>query len=141
MNTQSNAKTKRLAITSLILGILSSGLFLFACLILLWVKLSPSGGWGEFGEIAMGIVGLALLLILGSSALGIPGLIIGFSVLLRIKKDGDVNKIMGITILSLVLNGLGVTVFLIYLAYIFVLNPPHPPPVEITPFSPIPPTP
>ena len=132
MNAQSNAKTKRLVITSLILGILSSGLVLFACLILLWVKHSYFGGDGYQ---ALPIVVFAFLLILGSLVLGIPGLIICFIVLLRIKKDGDVNKIMGTTILSLVLNGLGITVFLIYLAYIVLLNPPHSPPVEITPFS------
>ena len=132
MNAQSNAKTKRLVITSLILGLLSSGLVLFGCLILLWVKHSHFSGDGYQ---AWPIVILAFLLILASSALGIPGLIIGFIFLLRTKKDGDLIKIMGTTILSLVLNGLGITVFLIYLAYIVLLNSPHPPPVEITPFS------
>ena len=136
MNAQSNAKTKRLATTSLILGILSFGLFLFTCLILSWIKLSP------FNETkAILLVSLALILVLGSLILGIPGLVTGFVALIRIRKQGDGNKIMPTTILGLVLSGFGIAVFLVYLAYIVLLSPPHPPPVEITPFSPIPLTP
>ena len=66
MNVQSNAKTKWLTTTSLVLGILSFEIFLFACLIWLWMKLShpnESGVWF--------FAGWAILLFLVSLILGI----------------------------------------------------------------------
>ena len=67
MNAQSNAKTKWLTTTSLVLGILSFEIFLFACLILLWLKqhspVNEAGAW-LFG-------GWAILLFLVSLILGI----------------------------------------------------------------------
>lgn len=124
-------RTAWLSTTNLILGILSFGFFLFTCLILLWIKLSPF-----YESKAILLLILAMISLLGSLILGIPGLIIGLIALIRIRKQGGDNKIMRTAILSLVLNGLGIAVLLIYLGYTVLFNPPTPPPVEITPLAP-----
>lgn len=131
MDTQPNRQSARLANAGLILGILSFGFFLFACLILVWVKLSPS----DVG-LAILFLSFAIFSILGSLMVGIPGLIIGFIALKRISNQGGDHKIMRTTIISLVLNGFGIVVLLIYLGYTIAFNPPTPPPVEITPLTP-----
>lgn len=128
MDTQSDRKTARLAMTSLILGILSFGLFLFACLILIWIKLSP---FDEFRALAL--LGRAAILFLGSLILGLPGFVIALIALIRIRKEGDDNKTLRTVIIGLVLGGLGPAVVLIFLAYIFLFNSSSPPPVMITP--------
>lgn len=131
MDTQPNRQSARLANASLILGILSFGFFLFACLILVWIKLSPS----NVGQ-AILFLSIAIFSILGSLIAGIPGLIMGFIALKRITNQGGDHKILRTTIISLVLNGFGIAVLLIYIGYTAAFNPPTPPPVEITPFTP-----
>ena len=128
MDTESNRKTKRLATISLILGILSFGLFLLACLILIWIKISA---FDEFNALAL--LGQAAILFLGSLILGLPGCVIALMTFARIRKEGDDNKTLRTVILSLVLGGVGPAIVLILLAYIFLFNSSVPPPVLITP--------
>ena len=128
MDAESNRKIARLATISLILGILSFGLFLFACLILIWIKLSP---FDEFRALAL--LGQAAILFLGSLILGIPGFVIAFISLARIRKEGGDDKTLRTVIIGLVLGSVGPTIVLIFLAYIFLFNSSVPPPVLITP--------
>lgn len=128
MDTESNRKTKRLATISLILGILSFGLFLLACLILIWIKISA---FDEFRALAL--LGQAAILFLGSLILGLPGFVIALITFARIRKEGGDNKTLRTVIISLVLGGVGPAIVLILLAYIFLFNSSVPPPVLITP--------
>ena len=133
MDTRSDGKTKRLATISLILGILSFGLFILASLSLIWIKLA------HFGEYqAMLYVYLALLTLLGSLILGIPGCIIALVALIRIRKEGIHSKTLRTVIVSLVLGGVGPAFVLFYLAFVLLFDSSTPPPVPITPSSIIP---
>ena len=133
MDTESNRKTTRLARISLVLGILSFGLFLFACLSLIWIKLSP------FNEsTAILFVSWAFMLFLGSLIVGLPGLILAVIALVRIIKDGSDNKTQRTVIIGLVLGGVGTTFVLFYLAFVLLFDSSTPSPVAITPSSIIP---
>jgi len=133
MNAQSASKTKRLAAIGLVLGILSSGLFLLACLILIWIKLSP---FDEFRALAL--LGQVAILLLGSLILGLPGFVLALIALLRIRKEENIHKTPGMVIMGLALGGLGPAVILILLGYIILFNSSAPPPVMVTPSSIIP---
>ena len=128
MDIESNRKTKWLATMSLILGILSFGLFLLACLVLIWIKVSA---FDEFRALAL--LGQAAILFLGSLILGLPGFVIALITFARIRKEGGDNKTLRTVIISLVLGGVGPAIVLILLAYIFLFNSSVPPPVLITP--------
>ncbi len=128
MDTQPDRKTARLAKISLILGILSFGLFLLACLILIWIKLSP---FDEFRALAS--VGWAILLSVGSLILGMPGLVIAMIALARIRRLGSDNKTLRTGVIGLVLGGVGPAITLIFLTFVLLFNSPTPPPVPITP--------
>ena len=133
MDTESNRKTTRLTRIGLVLGILSFGLFLFACLTLIWVKLAH---FGEFQ--AMLYAYWALLILLGSLILGIPGCIIALVALIRISKDGSDNKTQRTVIIGLVLGGVGPAFILFYLAFGLLFDSSTPLPAPITPSSIIP---
>ena len=130
MNTESHRKTTRLATISLILGILSFGLFAFASLGLIWVKLKLA----QFGEYqAMYFVYSAFLMLLGSLILGLPGLILAIIALARIAKNGSDSKTQRVAVFGLVLCGIGAVFLLFYLALIVFFGSSSPPPVPVTP--------
>jgi uncharacterized membrane protein len=130
MDTESNRKTTRLARISLVLGILSFGLFILASLSLIWVKLAHLGEYQ-----AMLYVYSAFLVFLGSLILGLPGLVIAMLALVRIGKDGSDNQTQRTAIIGLVLGGVGPAFILFYLAFSVLFYSPAPPPVQITPSS------
>jgi len=133
MNTESDKKNELLAGISLILGILSLGLFILASLSLIWIRLA------HFGEYqAISYVYWALLILLGSLILGIPGCIVAIIGLARIRKQGGDNKTLRTAILGLVLGGIGPAFILFYVAFGLLFNPSTPAPVLITPSSIIP---
>ena len=133
MNTESDKKNELLAGISLILGILSLGLFILASLSLIWIRLA------HFGEYqAISYVYWALLILLGSLILGIAGCMIALVALIRIRKEGIHSKTLRTVIVSLVLGGLGPAFILIYLTFSLLLYNPPPLPIQITPSSIIP---
>lgn len=133
MDTETDRRTTRLARISLILGILSFGLFMLANLSLIWVKLA------HFGEYqAMLYVYSAFLVFLGSLILGLPGLVIAIITLIRISKDGSDNQTQRTVIAGLVLGGVGIAFILFYVAFVVLFDSSTPPPVAITPSSIIP---
>jgi len=133
MNTESDKKNELLAGISLILGILSFGLFILASLSLIWIRLA------HFGEYqAISYVYWALLILLGSLILGIPGCMIALVALIRIRKQGSDNKTLRTAILGLVLGGIGPAFILFYVAFGLLFNPSTPAPPLITPSSIIP---
>lgn len=133
MDTESKRKTTQLARITLILGILSFGLFMLASLSLIWIKLA------HFGEYqAMLFVYSAFLIYLGSLILGVPGLIIAMIALVRIIKDGSDNQTQRTVIIGLVLGGVGTAFVLFYVAFVVLFDSSAPPPVAITPSSIIP---
>jgi uncharacterized membrane protein len=119
--------------TSLTLGILSSGLFILACLSLIWIKLAH---FGEYQAILY--VYSAFLILLVSLILGIPGCIVAIIGLARIRKQGSDNKTLRTAILGLVLGGVGPAFILFYLTFGLLFDSSTPPPVMITPSSMIP---
>ena len=136
MNTESGKKNKWLAITSLILGILSFGLVVAAFIPIIWGR--HTGG-PDAKLLALGF--LALVLMLGGLLLGLLGLVISLIALRRKMKEGGENRKKGIAITGLVLSGLGVAIVCILLALVFFFGSSNPPPIMITPSPLIPLTP
>lgn len=133
MDTESNRKTTQLARISLVLGILSFGLFMLASLSLIWVKLAHLVEYQ-----AMLYVYSALLVFLGSLILGIPGCMIALVAFIRISKDGSDKKTQRTVIIGLVLGGVGSAFILFYVGFSVLFYSPVPPPVSITPSAIIP---
>jgi hypothetical protein len=136
MHMQPVRKTARLAKLSLVFGILSFGLFLFACLSLIWIKHSH---FNEYKAILL--VGWAFILILGSIILALPGLVIAIIVLARIRRVRSDNKTLRTAIIGFMFSSVGPAFVLIYLAFALLFNSSPHPPVTITPssISPLPP--
>jgi hypothetical protein len=74
MNAESDRKMARLAMTSLILGVLSIGLVGFGLIVILRVRL-PGGLTDDASRLSLGF--LAVFLMLGGSILGVPGWLTG----------------------------------------------------------------
>ena len=127
MNTESDKKNKLLATISLILGILSFGLFILASLSSIWIKLAHFDGY----QALFSYIYLVLLTLLGSLILGITGCMIALVALIRIRKEAIHSKTLRTVIISLFLGGLGPAFVLIFLAFVMFFGssttPPHPP--------------
>jgi len=120
MKTESGEKNKWLAITSLVLGILSFGLALASFLPIFWARQG-----GSFGMV-IGLGMLALSIMLGGLILGIPGFIMGVIALVRFRKRIDHNNIMRTATVGMILSCLGIATPIIFFVVPVLLDPSGP---------------
>ncbi len=128
METKSARISGRLENTGCALGALSLGFIAYAAIYPFITTIDKHGLEAPlaigFAIVFLGLIGFLL---------GLAGLVVSLIALRRKMKEGGENASRGIAITGLVLSGLGVTIVCVLLAYIFLFDPPVPPPVMITP--------
>ena len=125
MDIEPSVKTKRLALVSLILGILSFVLVIVALIIVIRLRLSgvPSDDASIF---SLGF--MVVFLLLGGLILGIPGFITGLNARKKNEQEGDDQKFRRTATIGFRLSAAGITIVVILFAYalIFGTNAPLP---------------
>jgi len=128
MDTQSINKNERLAKTSRILGIISSGFLLLTFLIGLWIRFSD---FDEFKKLAL--LSWVAYSFLGSLITGLPGCSIAVIALRKNKAAGDDPGIKRIAVTGLILGSLEIVTILIFFIYFLLFGPSGPLPGPQTP--------
>jgi heme/copper-type cytochrome/quinol oxidase subunit 2 len=124
MNTQPDRKTARLATTSLILGILSLGLVVVGLILILRVRL-PGGPTDDASRLSLGF--LAVFLMLGSLAVGIPGFLTGSIARRRNTAEGNDPQIQKTATTGRNLSIIGISIVVVLFAYALIFAPKIPP--------------